>query len=109
MWRLNWFRRPDLPLQITVVLEPDEGGYHAFCPGVLGVHADGRTEADALAHMADALKAYLQSLAKHGDPLPVGPHVSLARVEPTPIAMPPGALLRHVMLEWPSLQTSGAS
>lgn len=105
----NLFRRPDLRLKIMVLIEPDEGAYHAFCPGVKGLHADGATEDEALATMTDALRAYLQSLAKHGDPLPIGPHVSLERVEFDPIEIPPGAFLRHVMLEWPSLHTSGAS
>jgi antitoxin HicB len=107
MW--PWQRAPDLRLKVSVVVEPDDDGtFHAFCPGLPGLHADGRTEDEAFTHIVDALRAYLQSLAKHRDPLPIGPHVTLERPEPA-FAIPPGAFLRYVLLEWPSLHTSGAN
>ena len=104
------FRRPapQLKLSIVVVVEPDECGYHAFTPGLRGLHADGRTEKDALKALAEVLPAYLQSLAKHGEPLPIGPHCTVEHDEVVP-EIPPGAFLRHVTLQWPSLHTSGIS
>lgn len=57
---------------IEVVVEPDEGGFHAFCPALEGLHVDGVTEEEALSNVRDAAIAYLHSLIKHGDPIPVG-------------------------------------
>jgi len=58
--------------RIQVVIEPDEGGFHAYCPALKGLHTCGETEQEALQNAKDAAIAYLQSLLKHGDPIPVG-------------------------------------
>jgi predicted RNase H-like HicB family nuclease len=57
---------------IDIVVEPDEGGFHAFCPALKGLHVDGRTEEEALQNAADMALVYLRSLVRHGDPIPVG-------------------------------------
>lgn len=102
-------REPTLNLCITIVVEPDSDGFHAYAPGLKGVHADGRTEHEAVHSAVDGIKAYLESLARHGDPLPVGPDCVLGRAAPGPFEVPVGAFMRHVTLEWPSLHTSGIS
>lgn len=56
---------------VTVYIEEDHGSYHAFCPAFKGLHVDGATEHEALEHAKDAVDAYLFSLAKHNDPLPL--------------------------------------
>lgn len=102
-------RRPEpqpLTLKITVVIEPDGSAFHAYCPGLEGIHVDGNTEEETLRQATDAVLLYLESLAHHGDPLPVGPHCILEREE-EPFQVPIGALLRHLELKWPSPRMSG--
>jgi len=102
-------RRPPsqpLTLKITVIVEPDEGWFHAYCPGLEGLHVDGETIEEALDHAKDAVLLYLESLARHGDPLPVGPHCVVEQGE-EPFRVPIGAFLRHLELQWPSPETSG--
>ena len=57
-------------LQVEVFIEPDSDGYHAFCPAFKGLHMDGKTEKEALHNTIEALKAYIRSLIKYGDPIP---------------------------------------
>jgi predicted RNase H-like HicB family nuclease len=109
---LNRFRRPPtlkVTVQVTVFVEPDEGGFHAFNPAFKGLHTDGATEEDAVLSFVKAVPAYVQSLVRHGDPVPVG----LMKVEQHTHAgepeIPIGAFLRHVEMSWPSAQTSGIS
>lgn len=66
-------------LRITVVVEPDEGGFHAYCPAFKGLHIDGETELEALQRTEEALYGYLESLQSHGDPLPIGEHCKIER------------------------------
>lgn len=99
---------PTLTLRLSVIVEPDEGGFHAFAPALRGLHADGTTDEEAVRNLAGDLPAYLESLIKHGEPLPIGPDCALMEAEPVP-QIPAGAFLHHVMLKWPSLQTSGIS
>ena len=56
----------------TVILErEDDGGYHAFCPTLRGCHTQGDTLEEALANIQEAIESYLESLKKHGEPVPV--------------------------------------
>lgn len=56
----------------TVILEREEdGGYHAFCPVMRGCHTQGDTLEEALANIREAIEAYLESLQKHGEAVPV--------------------------------------
>lgn len=100
---------PSLAIQIQFVVEPDEDGFHAFSPLLKGLHADGATEEEAAQNFVDAVPAYFESIAKHGEPLPLGMVVTV----PSELAqVPAGAFLKHVRevtLSWPSLETSGIS
>jgi len=60
-----------ISFKITIVVEPDDGGFHAFCPALKGLHVDGTTEKEALENAREAAVAYLVSLIKHGDPIPL--------------------------------------
>jgi predicted RNase H-like HicB family nuclease len=56
----------------TVILEhEDDGGYHAFCPTLKGCHTQGDTLEEALANIREAIEAYVESLRKHGEAVPV--------------------------------------
>ena len=97
-----------LRLKFTVVVEPDGESFHAFCPAFKGLHVDGKTENEALRNATKAARVYVDSLAAHGEPLPIGPDCSLDREEQIP-TVPPGAFLRHLELQWPSHSTTGIS
>lgn len=58
--------------KIRIFIEPDDGGYHAYCPELKGFHAAGDTEKEALKNAKDAAYAYLGSLIKHNEPIPLG-------------------------------------
>jgi len=58
-------------MQIAVLIEPaDEGGFIASVPALPGCVAEGDTWDEALAMAQDAIRGYLDSLKKHGDPWP---------------------------------------
>jgi predicted RNase H-like HicB family nuclease len=61
-----------LRINIGIVVEPDNGGFHAYCPGLKGLHVDGATEEEALKNARNAAHAYLTSIVKHNDPIPLG-------------------------------------
>jgi predicted RNase H-like HicB family nuclease len=55
----------------TVLFEPaEEGGYVATCPALPGLVTEGDTLAEARAMASDAIRAYLESLRKDGQPIP---------------------------------------
>jgi predicted RNase H-like HicB family nuclease len=55
-----------------VVVEPDEGGYHAYCPALrhLGAVTQGATEAEALANINEVVQMIMDELHEEGAPLP---------------------------------------
>jgi antitoxin HicB len=58
-------------LKYRVVIEQDEDGMFVVeCPSLPGCISQGRTRAEALTNIADAIQGYLESLAKHGEPIP---------------------------------------
>jgi predicted RNase H-like HicB family nuclease len=58
--------------QVEIIVEPDGDEYHAYCRALKGLHACGETVDEALSNARDAATAYIESLIKHGDPIPVG-------------------------------------
>jgi len=92
-------------IQVTVVIEPDEGGFHGYAPGLKGLHVDGTTQEETLNNAVEAIKVYLRSIAIHGEPLPIGPDFTFAR-ERIP-AVPEGAFLHSVTVQWRCPSMSG--
>lgn len=60
-----------IEFRIEVVVESDADGFHAYCPSLKGLHVGGDTKEEALQNARDAAIAYLHSLIKHGDPVPL--------------------------------------
>ncbi|SRR6266851_865768 len=98
---------PSLTLKIFYIVEPDEGKFHAFAPGLRGLHVDGNTKDEAERHLIAGIKVYIDSLVKQGDPLPVGPDLQILHREPEIPEIPVGAFLGSLTVQWPSLNTSG--
>ncbi len=64
--------KPIIGFQIGIFVEPDDGGFHAYCPTLRGLHVSGDTEEEAVQNAKDAAVAYLESIIKHGDSIPLG-------------------------------------
>ncbi len=59
-----------------VLIEPDEDGiFVAEVPSLPGCVSQGRTRAEALENIKEAIAVYLESLKKHGEPIPNFPPV----------------------------------
>lgn len=58
-------------LNFTVIMTPDEtGGYVVTCPSLPGLVTEGDTLEEAREMAADAIRGYVESLQKDGDPVP---------------------------------------
>ena len=64
--------KPIIGFRIEIAVEPDEDGFHAYCSALKGLHTSGETEEEAVRNAKDAASAYLESLMKHGEPIPIG-------------------------------------
>jgi antitoxin HicB len=63
--------KPMRILNFTVVMTPDiTGGYVVTCPALPGWVTEGDTLEQARLMAMDAIQAYLESLRKHGEPIP---------------------------------------
>jgi len=56
--------------QFTVVIEPDEEGFHAFAPALPGCHTFGDTIEEARANLAEAIALHVECLVAAGEPTP---------------------------------------
>ena len=60
-------------MRFRVIIEPDEDGvFVAECPALPGCVSEGKTREEAMANIRDAIQGDLQSLEKHGEPIPGG-------------------------------------
>lgn len=66
-----------MTLLVRIIVEPDGDGFHAYAPALKGLHAGGPTVADAHRRAEKAVKVYIDSLSRHGDPLPIGPGLQI--------------------------------
>ncbi len=59
-------------MQFKIALSKDEDGiYIVECINLPGCISQGKTEAEALRNIKDAIKGYLKSLKKHGEETPI--------------------------------------
>jgi antitoxin HicB len=57
-----------------VNIEPaEEGGFVVGVPALPGCYTQGETWDESVGNAREAIECYLESLAKHGDPIPVEP------------------------------------
>jgi antitoxin HicB len=58
-------------MKVRVLIEPDEDGvFVATCPTLPGCVSQGTTREEACRNIIDAIGGYLDSLRKHGEPIP---------------------------------------
>jgi len=72
-----------------VVVEPDEGGYHAYCPALrqYGAVTQGTTHAEALRNIHEVIQMIVDELREDHIPLPVGPGDDVKVFEDTRVAI----------------------
>lgn len=59
--------------KFRVLIEKDEEGiYIAECPSLPGCISQGKSRDEAISNVKDAMKGYVESLRKHGEPVPPG-------------------------------------
>jgi antitoxin HicB len=57
--------------RFAITLEQDEDGFIvASCPALPGCHSQGRTEEEAIANIKEAIRGYIASMRRHGEPIP---------------------------------------
>jgi antitoxin HicB len=58
------------PFRIRPLSNADGGGFLIEYPDLPGCHSDGETPEQAIVNGRDAVRSYLASCRKHGDPIP---------------------------------------
>jgi predicted RNase H-like HicB family nuclease len=98
--------RKMLTVRIAVVVEPDGNSFHAFCPGLKGLHVDGATEKEAVDRAVEAARLYVESMLRHNDPLPIGADFDAEErfLRPAPERR---TLSRNVEMLWPTTKMCG--
>ena len=97
-------------LFVLVLVERDGRKYHAYAPGLKGLHVDGKTREQTVENAKNAVSVYLNSLSKSGEKIPVGPYLKAdyVRIDKEIIPDDPGlAFLQS--FQWPFHSTSGTS
>jgi len=57
--------------KFAITLEQDEDGVIvASCPALPGCHSQGRTEEEAITNIREAIRGYIASMRRHGEPIP---------------------------------------
>ncbi len=73
--------------QFTVVIEPDEGGFHAYVLSLPGCHTFGDMVEEARKNILEAIELHIQSMLEDGEPVPVeGEPVFITRLS-VPVAL----------------------
>ncbi len=57
--------------QFTVVIEPDEEGFHAYAPALPGCHTFGTTIDEARANILEAIELHVESMLQDGETVPI--------------------------------------
>jgi antitoxin HicB len=75
-------RETEEEYSFTVFFEPAvEGGYVVTCPALPGLVTEGDTLVEAKRMAKDAIRTYLESLRKDGEPIPADPKFSAKPVK----------------------------
>ncbi len=56
--------------QFTVVIEPDEHGFHAYVPALPGCHSFGDTVEEAQANIQEAMELHIEAMVEDGESVP---------------------------------------
>jgi predicted RNase H-like HicB family nuclease len=95
-----------LELSVSIIVKRDGDGFYAHCPALKGIHVDGKTEQEAVRRAVEAAKCYIDSMVRHNEPLPFGPDLMIEGGE---VRHRPRVHVRHLGVQWHSLQACGVS
>jgi len=56
--------------RFTIVIEPDEGLFHAYVPALPGCHTFGNTVEEARANIAEAIAVHIEAMLEDGESIP---------------------------------------
>jgi predicted RNase H-like HicB family nuclease len=76
-------------LTYEIIIEREEdpkAGYSVYSPDLPGCFSNGGSVAEAKANMCEAIELFLESLVKHGDPIPQPRHA--VQIEKVNLAVP---------------------
>ena len=74
IYPLSYTRHIRLTIPVEILIEPDDGKYHAWCPSLKGLHTEGYCLINGVANAKIAAEAYILSLIKHNEPIPLPSH-----------------------------------
>ncbi len=57
--------------QFTVVIEPDEDGFHAYVPALQGCHTFGLTIDETRENIIEAMKLHIECMQEINQPIPI--------------------------------------
>ena len=60
-----------ITFSVDICVEKDGESFYAYCPALKGIHIDGDTRTKAVDNLKIAVELYIESLIKHGDPIPL--------------------------------------
>jgi predicted RNase H-like HicB family nuclease len=69
------------PIRLTGIVEPDEGGFHAYCPELPGCHTAGDSAEEAWKNLQEAIGLYLEDMRANGETIPTQPTVECRILE----------------------------
>ena len=70
-------------MKFAITFETDEDGYIVVnCPALPGCHSQGRNKEEAIANISEAIRGYVASMRKHGEPIP-----SITEIEEVEVAV----------------------
>jgi predicted RNase H-like HicB family nuclease len=49
-------------MKVTIIIEKDESGYYAYCPGLRGCHTQGDSLDEVLKNIKEAVELYIETL-----------------------------------------------
>jgi len=56
----------------TVIIEPDNGSYHAYVPALKGCYIFGDTLEETQTNIVEAMQLHLESMLEDGEEIPEG-------------------------------------
>lgn len=59
---VQWGTCSRIIIRLEIIIEPDNGAFHAYCLALKGLHTCGDTADEAMENAVDAVTAYLQSV-----------------------------------------------
>ena len=69
---MSAIEKREVRLKFSITMEKDEDGFIAIsCPALPGCHSQGRNREEAISNIKEAIRGYVASLRKHGEPIPV--------------------------------------